>query len=148
MRFLKLALIVAALMGFSDISYARKMIAPTGQQNCSMVETATVGINFSNVPIDINSAKSYTQEKADEVMALAADLGIEDITLQNLNYNVYSNYSGGCQGGATQIGQYTLSGGISFQVNSGAEKAAMLMEAIGEKGYNVNFNMNAYRQCQ
>ena len=144
MKLLKITLVVVALCGIALTSHAR-IIASGNQQNCKMVETATVGINFNNVPTDIKSAKSYTQEKADEVITIAKDLGIEDIIVQNMNYNVYSNNGGGCSGAVAS--QYNLNGNISFQI-ADAEKAANLMEAISEKGYKVNFNMNAYRQCQ
>ena len=142
---------------FTTILFLGLFIAPTvnakmalarsdSGQNCKMVETATLGINFNNVPIELKSSKSYVQQKADEILTLAADLAIEDIHIQNMNYNIYTNNYGGCNNTSTPS-SYQLNGNVSFQMPN-AENAEKLMEFIGEKGYNVNFNMNAYRQCQ
>ncbi len=112
-----------------------------------MVETANLGINFSNVPIELKSSKSYVQQKADEILAIAADLAIEDIHIQNMNYNIYTNNNNYNNCNKDTPSTYQLNGNISFQMPNAAN-AEKLMEAIGDKGYNVNFNMNAYRQCQ
>jgi len=128
----------------SNVAFAKRLMNASGQ-SCEMVESATLGVNFSNVAIELKASKSFIQQKADEIMALAADLAISDITIQNMNYNIYSGSNSGCSKPAQQA--YQLSGNISFKMPD-AMLAEKLMEALGEKGYNVNFNMNAYRQCQ
>lgn len=149
MKSMKTAIMLTALTAMfipsvnAKVAIARS--APAAK-DCKMVETANLGINFSNVPIELKSSKSYVQQKADEVLAIAADLAIEDIHIQNMNYNIYTNNNyNNCNKDTPST--YQLSGNVSFQMPNAAN-AEKLMEAIGDKGYNVNFNMNAYRQCQ
>tara|TARA_R110002095_G_scaffold206163_2_gene189983 strand:- start:783 stop:1232 length:450 start_codon:yes stop_codon:yes gene_type:complete len=149
MKFLNLVLALScfAISFTAHNAQARKavLVSDANAQTCKMVETATLGINFSNIPVDLKSSKSFIQQKADEILAIAADLGIDDIQVQNMNYSIYSNNNGGCNASTASV--YQLSGNVSFQIPN-AGKAESLMQALGEKSYNVNFNMNAYRQCQ
>ncbi len=123
--------------------------APTGQ-NCKMIETVQFGVNFSNVNVDPKAAKTFVDDKIAELRTLAADIGIEKLEVQSLNYSIYNNnYNyGGCGAApAPTPALLQLNGNISFIVDDSA-KGTALMEKAGEKGYNVNFNLNAYRQCQ
>lgn len=150
MKSMKTAIMLTALTAMfipsvnAKVAIARS--APDGK-NCKMVETANLGINFSNVPIELKSSKSYVQQKADEILTIAADLAIENIHIQNMNYNIYTNNNNYNNCNKDTPATYQLSGNVSFQMPNAAN-AEKLMEAIGDKGYNVNFNMNAYRQCQ
>ncbi|MCB1681588.1 MAG: hypothetical protein H6858_07400 [Rhodospirillales bacterium] len=128
------------------------IVAAPVPQNCKLVETVQFGVNFSNVSVDPKTAKSFMDDKISELRALAKDLGIENLEIQNLNYSIYNNnynynYAncGGAPASAPAVMQ--LNGNVSFIVGDSA-KGTALMEKAGEKGYNVNFNMNAYRQCQ
>ena len=122
-----------------------RIMAPGQGQNCEMVKTATLSINFSNVPTEIKDTQSYVDKKVDAVLKIADGLDVESIHIQNMSYNVYSNNSGGCHGNVSA--RYNLNGNVSFQIGN-AEKAAALLEKLDDEGYNVNFNMNAYRQCR
>ena len=149
MSLIRRVLIVAVifLVGWPVVAYARKMAAPSasGQANCHMVKNAQMGISFNNVAVELTAVQSYVDQQAAGVISVAADLGIEDIFIQNMNYNLYSNNGSGCNNQSNA--QYSMNGNISFQI-SDSEKAVSLMEKVGENGYNVTFNMNSYRQCQ
>ncbi len=150
MKSMKTAIMLTALTAmFIPSVNAKVAIARSAPatKDCKMVETANLGINFSNVPIELKSSKSYVQQKADEILAMAADLAIDDIHIQNMNYNIYTNNNNYNNCNKDTPSTYQLNGNISFQMPNAAN-AEKLMEAIGDKGYNVNFNMNAYRQCQ
>ena len=129
---------------FASEKIARSIMTDANGKECSMVETANVGVNFNNIETELKESRSYIDKKVDDISAIALGLGIEDLEINSLNYNIYSNNSGGCN--ASNNG-YRLNGNISFKM-SNSEKAAELMEALNEKNYNVNFNMNAYRQCR
>ncbi|MBK9585029.1 MAG: hypothetical protein KA099_04415 [Alphaproteobacteria bacterium] len=159
MKHAPLSILSLAIMAFPFSAHAQEatavlktdmvVAAPAGQ-NCKLVETVQFGVNFNNINVDPKTAKTYMDEKIAELRALAADLGIEKLEIQNLNYSVYNNnYNyGGCGAApapATPVVQ--LNGNVSFIVEDSA-KGTALMEKAGEKGYNVNFNLNAYRQCQ
>lgn len=124
---------------------ARTIAQPSGQK-CEMVENVTLGLNFNNVPVKIAEAREYITSKSEEIESIATELGIEDLEIQNMNYNIYANNHGGCHMQVDGM-EYRMNGGMSFKMQD-AEKASVLMERLGEKGYMVNFNMNAYRQCQ
>ena len=149
MSFVKRVLLVAIVsaVGWPVVADARKVSSTSvgGQANCHMVKNAQMGISFSNVAVELASAQSYVDDQVAQVMSIAADIGIEDIFIQNMNYNLYSN-NGGSRNAQSGT-QYLMNGNISFQV-SDAEKAVSLMEKVGGNGYNVTFNMNSYRQCQ
>ena len=122
-----------------------KAVRPSGQTNCHMVKTAQMGISFSNVSVEFKSMQSYVDQQAIRVMNIAGDLGIDDIFVQNMSYNIYSSNNGGCN--AQSSGEYRMNGNVSFQILD-AKKAVSLMEKVDEAGYIVTFNMNSYRQCQ
>lgn len=125
-------------------AFADRVAPAQNQKNCEMVETANVGVNFNNIAVDLKDTKSFMEQKSEEVLAAAADLEIENLHVQNMNYSVYSNNGGGCM---ASNAQYQMNGSMSFQLKD-SQKAAELMEKLGELGYIVNFNMNAYRQCR
>ncbi len=138
-----------ALTGLSIIfctapAYADRIAPVQNQKNCEMVETANVGVNFNNISVELKETKNFMEQKSEEILAAAADLEIENLHVQNMNYSVYSNNGGGCRASNTQ---YQMNGNMSFQLKD-SQKAAELMEKLGELGYVVNFNMNAYRQCK
>lgn len=128
-----------------SVTASAKQVSSSYTQTCKMVETVTLNINFNNIPIELKEASGFMEQKAEDVTAKAADLGIEKIDIQNMSYNVYSYNNGGCNAGATS--QFQLNGSFSFQLKD-SKKAITLMESLSDMGYNVNFNMNAYRQCQ
>ncbi|PCJ99718.1 MAG: hypothetical protein COA45_02550 [Zetaproteobacteria bacterium] len=144
-KFIITATILSSILCMSS-AHASKRLAVSGSgQTCTMVENATLSVSFSNVPIELKNTQTYIEGKADEIMLVAKDLNIEKMHVNNINYNVYTTNSGGCN--ANTPSKYSLNGGVSFKIED-TEKAAALMEAIGEKGYQVNFSMNGYRQCQ
>ena len=120
--------------------------AITGQ-NCSMVETASVSMSFNEQGIDLAKASKLMDEKRATVQEVATGLGIEGIELQSYSYNVYANNNGGCGGSTASTENYQFNGNLSFLLRS-ADKSEALMKALSEKGFYVNFNLNAYRQCQ
>ena len=136
-------LLSASLMA-SNVS-AKRLLSSSNGQNCKMVETASLSVSFNNVSVELKNTKSYIEEKADEILLIAKDLEIEEIHINNMNYNVYTNNNGGCN--ASTPSKYNMNGSFSFKIDD-AEKAATLVGAIGAKGYQVNFSMNGYRQCQ
>lgn len=152
----KKVFITSALLLISSThnSHAQETAKPaimssTSAQNCKMVETSQVGINFNNPLTDFKTARTFIDDKMNEIKVIAADLAIENLEVQSLNYNVYSNsnYSG-CGAAPANIPQtIQLSGSIAFNITD-SSKASALMEKLGEKGYNVNFNLSSYRQCQ
>ena len=129
----------------STAKAASRMMSPQAiAERCPMKENAQLGVNFNNQPVELDALKDYMQSKIDEIQAIAADMGVEDLVVQSMNYNIYNNYGGGIP--ATKP-SYMMNGNLAFTLGS-ASQGAGLMEKLGEKGYIVNFNMNAYRQCQ
>lgn len=154
MKSLKLLTLATTALGLSFVTtayakeaVARKMAAPQDGSNCSLVENANIGINFSNQQISLSDAKDYMSKKREEVEAAAAQMGIEDLDFQNINYSIYNHNNGVCNIQNSNSNFYQLNGNMSFQLQD-SEKATDLMEKLGDLGYNVNLNMNAYRQCQ
>lgn len=116
-------------------------------QDCKMVETISLGVNFNNINIEIGKAKSFVDEKMAEIEAFAKEVGIGKFEVQNVSYNVYANnYSGGC-GMPSAPAQYQMNGSFSYTVDDAA-KAAELTKKVEAKGYQINLNSSAYRQCQ
>ena len=127
-------------------SFAKSIRASNSNDlTCDMVETATLGVSFNQVPISLDGFQAYIDGKRDEIFNFAADLEIADIVLHNMNYNI--NYYN--QGGSPSAEEksYVMNGSLSFQMKD-ADKAPLLMEKVGALGYQVNFNVNAYRQCR
>tara|TARA_B100001989_G_C24550023_1_gene473744 strand:+ start:507 stop:947 length:441 start_codon:yes stop_codon:yes gene_type:complete len=144
----KLLLIILLLfVSAPAIASERTKVAlvSTGGQKCKMVETVTVGMNFNVQGIELGEAKSLMENKMAEIENIATSLEISNMELQNYSYNIYAN-STGCGHGASN-NLYQFNGNLSFKLDS-ADKTDALMDALAEKGFNVNFNMNAYRQCQ
>ncbi|GEM_PF-2159588 len=146
-KYLSIVLVVVMLAIVAPVE-ARKDVQ---YENCEMLESIMLDVTFSNVPIDI----TYVKQEAGKIQLLAKDMGIEDITIQNMSYNTYNNNSsGGCGQALSEehklngdTAEYKLSGYLSFMIDN-AEKAKSLMDKLIEQGYNVNFSMSAYRQCQ
>ncbi len=129
----------------ASAAHARKAVISQDGRTCKMVETATLGVNFNQVPVQLDGFQAYINQKRDEILGVAADLEIKDIVIQNMNYNIYPNNNSGypMQGPKP----YFMNGGMSFQIQD-TENAPLLMEKVGTLGYQVNFNVSAYRQCQ
>lgn len=116
-------------------------------QNCKMVESATVSLSFNNVPVTLETAKQSVDERMAQIETLAKDLGISNLVIQNVNYNVYGNNSGGCVSANGDTTSYVLNGSISLQMES-ADQAGEFVKSISGKGFIANLNVNSYRQCQ
>lgn len=128
------------------------VVAAPVPQNCKLIETVQFGVNFNNVNVEPKTAKTFMDDKIADLRNIAKDVGIESLEIQNLNYSVYNNnynyaYTSYGSTPAALPTVMQLNGNVSFIVQDSA-KGTALMEKAGEKGYNVNFNLSAYRQCQ
>ncbi|MDH5722736.1 MAG: hypothetical protein OEY94_05375 [Alphaproteobacteria bacterium] len=111
-----------------------------------MTETVSVSMSFNEQEIDLANARGMMDDKLGTVQEIATGLGIENLELQSYSYNIYANNNGGCST-SSSARNYQLNGNLSFMLKS-ADKSDELMKALSEKGFYVNFNLNAYRQCQ
>lgn len=143
-KFLLCTLVSVMSVAAFDV-LARELVAPSDSRSCEMVETATLGVSFNQVPVKLDGFQEYINMKRDEIFNLAADLQITDIVLQNMNYNINYFYNNGFP--RDEKKDYVMNGNLSFQMKD-ADKAPLLMEKVGALGYQVNFNVNAYRQCR
>lgn len=144
---MKKLLVLLLLVSIPAIASERVMMASgiTGK-NCKMVENVTINMSYNEQGIELANAKNMMDDKLAVVQDSATSLGIENIELQSYSYNIYANNNGGC-GANTSSGNYQFNGNLSFLLKS-ADKTDELMKALSEKGFYVNFNLNAYRQCQ
>lgn len=128
-----------AFPAFAEKVAAKRMSEPytANGQTCKMVETVSISLSFSNIPVSLDAVKSNVDERLAEIDALAKDVGIKELIIQNMNYNIYSNNGGG----------YLLNGSFSLQIDN-ADLAAALMKALSGKAYVPNLSVNSYRQCQ
>ncbi|PCJ97254.1 MAG: hypothetical protein COA45_09950 [Zetaproteobacteria bacterium] len=132
---------MAAFDSFAKSKRASNLNDPT----CDMVETATLGVSFNQIPVALDGFQAYINSKRDKIFKLAADLEISDIVLHNINYNIIHNNQGGYPSAEEKY--YVMNGGLSFKMKD-ANKVPLLMEKVSALGFQVNFNMNAYRQCR
>lgn len=145
LKFMKYTAFVMVLF-LPDISAAKERIDYTvmnpedNTSKCKMVETVTLSLSYNNIPIELSAINDFLEVRTGEIMATAKALGVESLILNNIGYNVYSNYSG--------VGKlnYMLGGNVSMQLDN-AQQATKLMEAFVKEGYVPNMNVNSYRQC-
>jgi len=145
---MKRLLILFLFISTPAIASERAMISSsiiTGK-SCEMTETVSVSMSFNEQEIDLANARGMMDDKLGTVQEIATGLGIENLELQSYSYNIYANNNGGCST-SSSARNYQLNGNLSFMLKS-ADKSDELMKALSEKGFYVNFNLNAYRQCQ
>lgn len=118
-----------------------------GGQNCRMIETNTLVVNFNNIPVTVSKAKAFMDERVAEIETLAKQAGLQKFELNSLNYSVYGNSTGGGCGEMVAPVQYILSGSVGYTLDD-VTKAESLIKQIEAKGYQINLNSNAYKQCQ
>ena len=143
---------------FSTIAFAEeKSAAGVGrlkntdkQKNCVMQETANVSVSFNGQESDMTKVKVKIDQKIESARALGSEAGLESVELQNYSYNVYSNNNGGggCCGDNCSGGNQTfnMNGSFSFVVKP-IDKAPDFAALLTKHGYNTNFNVNAYNNC-
>lgn len=143
---LSCALLIAAGPAFAE-SVVSISAPAVNNKGCRFVETANFGINFGNVTLDALAAKTYVSEKIAEIQAMAQTVGLETLEINSINYNLYSNANNYTYAGSMPPQpQLQLSGNITFIVTD-PQKGVYLMQEAAQKGFNVNFSLNAYRQC-
>ena len=113
---------------------------------CDLKKNITLNINLGNTFIPADEVGTYITSRIAEVETLAKDAGVEKIFVQNMNYNVNS-YKNNNYNQPPVNGQFRLNGSINFQIQ-GEKEPTSLLKALDEKGYNVNFRVNANRQCR
>lgn len=138
--FCVLAAFLAVVAGVAHADAKMVAVSSPYAQKCTMNETASVSISFSNMAVDLKQMHSVMDQKISDTKALAVQAGVETADLQSYNYNVYSSGSG-------QAIQYQSSGNINYNVSPGA-KAPDFAALLIEKGYTASLNVNAYKQCQ
>ncbi len=121
------------------------MLVRTDMSQCEMNKNMTLGINFNNVFVTAEESGAYVQTKITEIETIAKENGVEKILIQNMNYNINSVH--GSYNQPKVEGQFRLHGNINFQLQ-GDKEPVNLLKALDEKGYNVNFRVNANRQCR
>ena len=143
-----LSIILIAIPTASHAEAIAPIAAPNaGTQKCSLVETVNFGVNFGNVILDLSSARSYVNDRIAEMQAMAKEVGIDELEINNMNYNLYSDSNNYTHAANTKAEpQLRLNGSVSFVITD-AEKGTALMEKAISQGFNVNFSMNAYRRC-
>lgn len=118
-------------------------------QECTLQETANVGFNFNGTESDPLQIKAKIDKKIDDARALAKEAGVETLEVQSYNYSVYANNASGgcCEGDCAGSGSgYQMNGSVNFTVKPAA-KAGGFAALLSQKGFNANFNVNAYNQC-
>lgn len=138
-----------SVMAEEKVSLTNLVLGGAGNtsQNCKMVESATVSLSFNNIPVTLENAKQTVDERMEQIENLAKDVGISNLVIQNVNYNVYGNNSGGCLGANGEATAYVLNGSISLQMEN-ADQAGSFIKSVSGKGFVANLNVNSYRQCQ
>lgn len=143
----KFILFFAVAMLFTAPATADRQASVSGE-DCPMKEDSYVSVNFNNLKVDMNDAKSILDKKIGELMTLGEEAGIKPV-LQNLNYNIYSSGDGSscCEGGGClSISSYQANGSANFQMPSAA-KASEFTSLLMKKGYQASLNVSAYRNC-
>jgi hypothetical protein len=146
-------LLLAMVFCFIGTAQANEMTAylgdraqSVGGQTCKMEETLSISVNFNSIPVQIGDAKKIMDEKILEIETIARELGIKKFEMQNTNMSVYSNGNSACNQ-ETPNTRYNMNGGVNYNLDD-ASMAGELAKRIESKGYQINLNSNAYRQCQ
>ena len=119
-----------------------------GKMECSVKETANINVSFNNLKVDVDAIRATVEGKIEQIKAMARDMGIESIKVQNFSYNIYSNGGGGdcCGDECEKNDTYQSNGSVSFVVEPVA-KATAFSKALIKKGFLANLNVNGYSQC-
>lgn len=132
---------------------AARIVAPAALvPKCNIVENASLSLNFGNVLLEVGKAQTYIQENITEIQNMAKEVGLENLEVNNMNYNFYSDsnnytaYTGHSADNSGRPLQMRLSGNITFAIPD-VEKGLALMEKAGLKGFSINYSVNANRQC-
>lgn len=163
---MRMFLKAVALLGISAFSCA-VAIAATGSEDravtaraamhstepgqpCAMTEQAYINISFNQMNVDLADLPSVFNKKVEAARTVGKDMGIEKIEIENYSYNIYNNgKEGQCCGDdcvGPDAGGYQGNGNVNLSVVP-SERAQEYTAALIKKGYTVNLNVNAYKQC-
>ena len=110
----------------------------------AMIESAELHINLTERVTDIKQVKTSFEKRLQEVEAMAEQIGLKQMLMQNMNYSVYSQEG---EGGSGANPLYQITGSAYYRTDSG-EKALALMERLREKKINASVNVNSNRNYQ
>lgn len=148
--------IVTAVALISTASFARDVMitpmGPEGESRCSMVGSSNLGVNFNVTEKDMSTVKNLLDSKQAEIRQIAAGNGITSIDLQSMNYNVNTSGSASkkCYSSSDEGNEaitYQVYGNFNWKIEP-EENVLPFMEALIQKGFNANVNVNTHKQCQ
>ena len=129
---------VGVVNALADVATKRSDYKPA----CDMKETGNLNVRWDRKEMPIAEARTYLETEMQKVKAIAADVGLNDLQIQNSNYSINTD-----RDRYNNTMKHFFHGNVSFQFED-ADKAAMLMEKLVDAGYQANLNVNAYNQCR
>ncbi|MFO0389067.1 MAG: hypothetical protein ACK502_05015 [Alphaproteobacteria bacterium] len=132
-------LTTAMLVAFSVPAHATKPVTDReAASGCVMKENVSVGINFNMIATSMAEAKVKYDNSMKQISDYAAELKIEKLEPQSMNYNIYAQNNGAEK-------NYQVSGNVQYQMTS-SDMAFKFAEFLEKQKMNVNINSNSYRQ--
>lgn len=148
---LVLTLTALALLGGFTVSSASAQPMDPAERKCTSREEVNLTVNFENQLIEVKEAVTFIDNRIKEIEALAKESGVAEIELKGKSVNINSNqnkYRQQMQGmPAPSPTAVSLSGNASFSLENG-DQAGAFIEALQNKGFNINFRMSMNRQCR
>ena len=125
------------VVGQAVADEALKVAPPPIQQPCHMEETASIGVNITDNAPDIKTISSIIDKKIEEIKAAGMEAKTSQFELQNYNYNISSTSNGGI---------FVYSASFNYEIKP-ARAAPDIMALLISKGYVINLNISANKQC-
>lgn len=146
-----LTLAALAFLGGFTASSASAEPMDRAERKCTSREEVNLSVSFENQIIEVKQAVTYIDDRIKEIEAIAKESGVPEIELKGKTVNINSNqnkYRHQMQGlpepSPTAV---SLNGNASFSLENG-EQAGAFIEALQNKGFNINFRMSMNRQCR
>jgi hypothetical protein len=146
-----LTLAALAFLGGFMASPASAEPMDRAERKCTSREEVNLSVTFENQIIEVKQAVTYIDDRIKEIEALAKESGVGEIELKGKTVNINSNqnkYRHQIQGlpepSPTAV---SLNGSANFSLENG-EQAGAFIEALQNKGFNINFRMSMNRQCR
>ena len=143
-------ILTTVLAGFLGVTpaHAEKAarIMQGGGNDCVLKENVTIGVSFNQKVGSFAEAKGVFESMAKQVEDFAKQQELKKFTLQNQNYNIYSQPQGYMPDGTTPLSfTYQVNGTMSYQLDN-TDAAFKFAELLTQKKMQVNVSSNSYRQ--
>lgn len=134
------ALLFVIATALSQPAFATKVVDRLAQNSsgCEMKENLSVSVNFNMKADSLMEAKAKFDDRMKQVADYAAQQKIENLEVQSMNYNIYSDVNNSEK-------TYQINGNVQYQMKS-SDMAFKFAEFLEKQKMNVNINSNSYRQ--